>query len=292
MNEAGAAWISCFPALETSDVGAIVELQCAPGRTEEIANILAGDAHSRTIQIQSGQFDVGAVVVTRSTQDLARYVLERVSLIEGITAVRTLPITGSYRDITRWRIRALDPATVRRLVPDNPPVVRRPAVGDWEVITALSYNPRVTVGELAAQLSVSPSTARRRLEVAAGHQVQLMCELAVPLSPWPTQITLFAECRPDRLDAVGTGLSRLPDVLAVFTTLGAPNLDVAVRFRSIKDVARLEAAVVHNFPDLKIVERLLVMRLVKWGGQVIDKNGFATSYVPIDIRKDPVRKPD
>ncbi len=81
-------------------------------------------------------------------------------------------------------------------------------------------------------------------------------------------------------------------MLAVFTTLGAPNLDVAVRFRSIKDVARLEAAVVHNFPDLKIVERLLVMRLVKWGGQVIDKNGFATSYVPIDIRKDPVRKPD
>jgi DNA-binding Lrp family transcriptional regulator len=288
LTEAGAAWISCFPILDPTDVGAILELQCEPGRTQEVASILAGDPHARTVQIQSGEFDIGIVLFTRTTRDLSRYVLERLALVGGIKAVRTLPITGSYRDITRWRVRALDPATVQRLTAGSPLIPRRSAASDWEVIAALSQNPRISVGELASQLSVSPSTARRRLEAAASRQVQLMCELAVPLSPWTTQVTMWADCRPDKLVAVATELSRLPDIVAIFTTLGRANLDVAVRFRSIRDVERLAAAITLRLPDIQIVDRVLVMRLVKWGGQVLDKDGFAVNYVPIDIRQDPV----
>ncbi len=290
LADVGAAWISCFPRFEPTVISSIIELQCEPGRTVEIAEILAGDPHARTLQIQSGAFDIGIVTVAANHRHLARYVLERVSKLPGVQAVRTMPVTTSHRDITQWRLSVLDSVTVARLSAgaDTAELRRSEVATDWDVISVLSTKPRISVEELATQLGVSPATARRRLEIAVRRQVELVCEVALPLSPWPIQVTFWGSCRAEKVEAVATQISQAPGVIAVFATLGSSNLDIAVRVSSIQHIARFEATLSYRLPDLQINDRLLVTRLVKFGGQMIDADGFGLRYVPIDIRLDPV----
>src|ERR1700733_795294 len=54
MEEAGAAWVSCYPVETSAPTLACVEVSCEHGRSLEVATRLAADPHAATVNAYAG----------------------------------------------------------------------------------------------------------------------------------------------------------------------------------------------------------------------------------------------
>jgi DNA-binding Lrp family transcriptional regulator len=299
MEEAGAAWITCYPVISPGLALAIVDISCAHGQTLQVAARLAADPHAVTVVACSGARDLGMEVMTRDQRDQSRYVLERLAAVQGIREVRTHQAAALYTDASQWRLGVLDAAAGRRLAASVGASVRAaqlPAVGPGtaiieaqrEVAYALAADPRMPVADLAARLGVSRASAHRRLTGLLSAQPLMRCELAQTLTPWPVSATFFLRCPADKIDVTAQALSRLREVRAVMATVGPHNLCVTAWVRSVRDVYLLESKLAARMPHVQVADRAFVIRPVKLVGQLLDENGWRTGTVPIDVRRSPL----
>ncbi len=299
LEEAGAAWITCYPVLSPEHTFTVMELSCVPGRTLQVAARLAADPHAVSVMACSGSSDLEVDVMTRDHRSQSRYVLERLAAVEGIRKVRTHQAAAYYHEASRWRLGLLDAAAERRLAVHASPSAKigQTAANDpgtplteaqRDIVRALASAPRMPTADLAACLGVSRATAHRRLTELLATQPVMRCELAQSLTPWPLSATFFLRCPADKVDVTAQTLSRLRDVRAVLATVGDRNLCFTAWVPSISHVFRLESQLVTHLPHVQVTERSFVTRPVKLMGQLLDENGWRTGTVPIDMRRDPL----
>jgi DNA-binding Lrp family transcriptional regulator len=299
MEEAGAAWITCYPVLSPEHTFTLVELSCIPGRTLQVAARLAADPHAVSVMACSGSSDLEVDVITRDHRNQARYVLERLAAIEGIRKVRTHQAAAYHHEASRWRLGLLDAAAEGRLAAhaSPPAMIGQKATNDpgtaiteaqRDIVGALASAPRMPTAELAARLGVSRATAHRRLTELLSAQPVMRCELAQSLTPWPVTATFFLRCPADKIDVTAQALSRLRNVRAVLATVGHRNLCFAAWVPSISHVVRMESQLVTRMPHVQVTERSFVTRPVKLMGQLLDEDGWRTGTVPIDVRRNPL----
>jgi DNA-binding Lrp family transcriptional regulator len=303
MEEAGAAWISCYPVETSEPAFAFVEISCMHGRTLEVAKRLAADPHAVTVNAYAGSRDLLLEVVTQNHRDQSRYVLERLSAVEGIREVRTHPSAAAYREGSQWRLDLLDQAAERRLaaLTDTHGTPVRTATADRkaglatsaqrELAYALAADPRMPVADLAARVGVSRATAQRRLSALLAVHPVMRCELAQSLTPWPVCATFFLRCPADKIDVTAQALSMLREVRAVMVTVGPCNLYFSAWVRSVSDVYLLEAQLATRMPHVQVADRAFVIRPVKLMGQLLDEDGLRIGTVPIDLRQSPLDLP-
>jgi DNA-binding Lrp family transcriptional regulator len=294
LHDAGVGWISCYPFVRTGGDSFLVELTCDPGTSVDVATVLARDHNVVSVNVKAGGHDVLAEVGTANPRDSARYSLGRLGRVPGIRSIRTLPIAMAYSEGSRWRLRALDREAEARLVatmPEPPdPAVSGPPLSDddWEMVHCLADNPRMPLSEIGERLSISPSTARRRLGAVSDGRIRLRCELARTQSGWPVYGTFFANCPADRVGVTARALVKIPEVRAVTSLIGPFNLYLALWLRSIADIQEFESQLNVKVPHMSIADRSLVLRPVKQMGQLLDEDGKRIGNVPIDIRSVPV----
>lgn len=285
LEDSGAAWVSCQPLDEEDAAIAVLEVSCRAGSALTAARTMAGDPAAMTIDVASGARDLLVTVTCRDHLALSDYLLDRVGRIPEIDSVRSHVVARAYRDASRWRLRSLT-----RRQEESAAAARGDAlVGagaptdlDRRLAELLSVDGRRPVGELAAQLSVSESTVRRRLQaLSASGSLRLRCEVARGLTEWRVLEWFFLRVPPDRMEEAGQVLAGVPEVRAALSTAGPTNLITAAWLRTVTDGQRLEARLRQRMPWVEVVDRSVVLRPVKLVGRLLDPRGLAVGTVPL-----------
>ena len=299
MEEAGAAWICCYPMLTPGHALAVVEVSCVHGRALQVAAQVAADPHAVTVNVCTGNCDLGVEVFTRDQRDQSRYVLERLAAVDGIRETRTHHAAAYYAEASRWRLGLLNAAAERRLAVatgrlegvDLAAAGQGTAITDAhrEVAALLADDPRMPEATLAERLGVSRATAHRRLAGLLAAQPFMRCELAQSLTPWPVTAMFFLRCPADKVDVTAQALTRLREVRAVIATVGPHNLCFTVWVPSVSHVYRLESQLAARMPHVQVPDRAITIRPVKLMGHLLDEDGRRTGTVPIDLRQCPLQ---
>jgi DNA-binding Lrp family transcriptional regulator len=289
MEARGAAWSVCQPLLLDTAATACMEVTVGPGRTLEVAAILAQDPEAMTIDVAAGGRDLIVTLTCADAEHLAAYLLERVPHIPHVARVQSHVVVRSFTDASRWRLRALTSAQEAELTATLPEVsdahqVHRPTALDHRLVAALSVDGRRAPAELATDVGASESTVRRRLNTLVGSGVlRLRCEVARSLSGWPVSAWLFLRVPSDRIDEAGQVLAGVPEVRAVLNAVGPANLLVAVWLRTSLDSQRLETQLLRRLPYVEVTDRSIVIRPFKLVGRLLDPRGYAVGVVPLAL---------
>ncbi|WP_262403510.1 Lrp/AsnC family transcriptional regulator [Actinomadura sp. CNU-125] len=263
LTGAGLAWLACFPvAVEwMTPVVTFIEVDCAPGRLNEVAAELVEDPHVFNLEHVTGGRDLIVTVVLRDHAELARYVGFRLGRLAGVTATRTQIATTLHSEGSRWRLDRLDARQRDALVRDRPhePGDRPLRTADRELARLLVEDCRQPVARLAERTGLSPATVRRRLaRMERGGALMYRCEVARSLSGWPVTVYLWASAPPDEVARLAGRIAGLRETRMCASLSGADNVLFVVWLRSTDRIQSFETALRRDFPQLTITD-------ARWG---------------------------
>ncbi len=294
LTDAGQAWVTCYPGLRrpTGLSVAFVELDCAAGRTVEVARAAAAMPHVVTVEHVSGGRGLYLTVFVSDLAALSHFLLEEVAALPGATATRTQVASHVYTEGSRWEVGALDTGQRARLERARASSARRPAgplsATDQHLAALLAEDGRQSYTDLASRAEISVSTARRRINhLFATRHLTVRCEVSRVLSNWPVTATVWANVAPPDLDEVAPLVASLPETrLCVALTGGPANLLFCLWLRTTADLQRLEGELGRRFPQLGVLDRALGLRYFKRMGRILDDADCSTGVVPLAAGKD------
>ena len=290
----GEAWIlgSPGPQLFEHICVAFVEIECAVGSANAVAQALSGHAHALTLERPAGSHDLLATVATRDLDGMSRYTLDILPAIPGVTALRTRIVTHMFTEGGSWRIASLDSSQRAKLAPpsDEPRSRRGPrdiTPFDRAILIRLAADGRASYQAVAAVLNTNASTVKRRLDrlVQLG-LITFRCDFARPLGGWPVAVTFWARVPPADLPEVGHALVRYPETRNCAAVSGPYNLILEASLHSMADVLRFETHLATMHPSLDIVDRAVMLRQDKLLGHLLDPRGRSLGVVPADLWSD------
>lgn len=295
--ETGAAWVTASPgqAVWASRCVAYVEVNCTPGVTLEVAQILAQDPCALTVEITAGGADLFLTVAAEDLAAMSRYLLQRIDTIPGITRTNSRIATKLYRDGSDWRLDALPSHRPVAFSSHQQPVIERGMTPgrltdiDRSLSVQLGLDGRATYADLAQKVGVSEVTARRRTThlIRTGTLV-LRTEIAAHRVGWPVSTVLSIEVPVNLLSEAARTAARQRQVRMSATVAGSPSLVVAAWLKQVDQIHELEHHLVDKLPQLRVTGRLTVLRTVKRMGRILDGHGHAVAAVPMDHWQDPL----
>ncbi|MDV6266778.1 Lrp/AsnC family transcriptional regulator [Rhodococcus globerulus] len=289
LTDSGTAWIAAYPAADAGSVLAFLDIRCEPRSRKRIVDQLVAHAHVMSVNVHSGGCAVMAEALFVGTDALARYVLDDLQLQDGVTDVVVHPVTRVFTEGSRWRLGTLEPSGVRTLRESGvapPPLGRRHPLdrATVAVIDVLGRRPRVSVTELAHELEISTSTARRRLGRALSQHTLLRCELARFATGRPIRVLFTARIPVLDAERAARILRARTEIRLVAAVAGSNNLFFAGWFRALPDLAALEADLAARAPTLEVVDRRVVLDTPKLMGHLLDRDGRSMGVVPVSVR--------
>lgn len=280
----GLAWVAGHPGAAARGPTAILEVEARPDATPRIADELAADPESFTIDHTAGGRDLLVLVGAADLTALGDYVIGRTRVLDGVRATRTHLLSSPFTDAGQWRLGALSPdeaAALGRTV--AAPVVARSRVEpelEEALLGLLGRDGRVTVASISRTLDVGERRVRESLEaLTARGRLVLRTEIARAYSGWPVHAWYFLQVPAALTERVGAALTRLGEVRLAASTIGPHNLVLSVWMRTLADVQRLELAISKRVPEVSIADRSVVLRSLKKEGRVLDGQGHATGTV-------------
>jgi DNA-binding Lrp family transcriptional regulator len=243
----------------------LVQLKCAVGAAERVAQRLAERPDVRFVANVTGVVDVIAELIVPSRQRLARFLLEELRDIDGIVDTTTASVLRNFKTSYDWSWALLGDRE-----PVAPPIAERSsgprilAPEDLELISVLVEDGRRSIAELASTLGMSESMARRRLDALTrdgfirfatlvdpqllGYEVEAFVWLRVDLARLETIAATLAGQGAVRYLSATTGFSDLTaelvlgsrdDLYAFCTTTlaavpGIRQVDIGVELETIK----------------------------------------------------------
>ncbi len=292
LSSTGQAWVTCYPGAAALTIGAmaLVEVDCHPGAVAETAEVLARDPHALTVDIMTGRRDLLLTVAARNLAALGAYVTQRIGLIPGVTATRTLPVAGIAKEGSRWEVDSLNVEQRNALHRLPGGRRRRQAFSevDRRITLALAEDGRMAHAELSQRTGMPVSSLRRRITaMLTTEQIVLRAEVAHAEAGWPVQVHLWLDVSAATLDTVVGTLARLPEIRMCVLTAGPANLVVSAWLHRLPDLPRFEAQLA-RLPDVRVLDRSVCLRQVKRLGRMLDEQGRSVEQIPIDLWMDPV----
>ena len=284
MESAGVAWVTAHPAGSATPTCALVEIDCTPGRSVEVADVLAGDVEAATVKLTSGVRDVLVLAQAPDLDALSGYLLDRLARVPGVTNVRSHIVTRATLEASRWREGALNPEQRRLLTGTGP----RPDHGaalqaaDHRIVRALGVDGRMSFERLAEHTGLGPVAVRRRLtRLAAAGLVTFRCDTSRHLSGQAVAAVYFGSLDVRDLEEAEERIRTLPGVRACSLVAGPYNVIVDAWLRSTAEAHDLERKLGQVLPALRIQDRSMVLRTVKLLGRVLDAEGRSVRSVPL-----------
>ncbi|QZN85408.1 Lrp/AsnC family transcriptional regulator [Cellulomonas sp. C5510] len=297
LSAEGLAWVAGLPGAAARGPAAILEVEAQPGATPQIADVLAADPESFTVDHTAGGRDLLVLVGAPDLTALGDYVIGRMRELDGVRATRTHLLSSPFTDAGQWRLGALSPeevAAVGRTVtaPGAARLRVDPQLED-ALLTLLARDGRATVATIARTLDVGQRRVRESMAaLTARGRLEVRTEIARAHSGWPVHAWYFLRVPAALTERVGAALTRLGEVRLAVSTIGPYNLVLSVWMRTLADVQRLEVAIGKRVPDVSIADRSVVLRSLKKEGRVLDQHGHATgTVVPLlnDFARDDAR---
>jgi DNA-binding Lrp family transcriptional regulator len=285
MQAAGAAWVTAHLAGAATPSCALVELDCVPGRSREVAETLADDVEAATVKLTAGARDVLVLAQAPDLDALSGYLLDRVGRVPAVTNVRSHLATRSTLEASRWRGGALDLEQRRRLQErtrtrqDRGGALEAP---DHNIARALSVDGRMSFERLAEHAGVGPVAVRRRLtRLEEAGLITLRCDTSRRLSGHPVAAVYFGSLDVRDLEEAEGRIRTLPGVRACTLVAGPYNVVIDAWLRSTADVHELEREMSRALPALRVHDRSVVLRTVKLLGRVLDTEGRSVRSIPL-----------
>lgn len=290
----GIAWVTAAPgiALRSTQCIAYVELNCAPAHRSEVASILASHPQVATVELTTGTADMMLTVVAADFRRMSDYLLERLGTVPHVTATRARVATELFSEASSWRLTELEDRARERLeaatAPERADKRNRAFVHMTDdlrqVARALAADGRASLADIAAEARMSAPTVRRHITVLLeSGTVRPRTDIAAAVAGWPVQVYLWADAPAAALASAARTLASLRQVRLCATVSAAPSIILAAWLQSFEEVHRLELTVAQVLPEVRIADRLVVLRTVKRMGRLTDAHGRAIGVVPIDL---------
>ncbi|MFC9760221.1 Lrp/AsnC family transcriptional regulator [Rhodococcus jostii] len=263
----------------------MVELECRPGQTLDIAHALAQDPEAQTIDLTAGGRNILVTIGCRNHQELGDYVLERMSPLASLDGMRTHLLTGIHKDASSWQLRALDPGevvAVQQLAEPKRTTRRGSAQPESEaaIFAELARDGRATAAELSSRLSLNVDKTRAAMNsILESGRVVVRTEIARPHSGRPAYAWYFLRTSARSVDQVLDKLSPLNDVRLLARSVGPYNIIMAMWLRTIGDIQKLEMVIEQKVPEVRIEDRSLVFRTPKHLGRLLTSTGINTGQM-------------
>ncbi|SEM85027.1 Lrp/AsnC family transcriptional regulator [Streptacidiphilus jiangxiensis] len=295
----GDAWVTCYPSAERMGVGltALVAVDCRADAVASVTATLAADPQTPTVEVVTGETDLMITVAALEPDQVTAYVLDRVGAVPGVLRTRTAFVERTLREGSRWREGALDPSqreaigTGLAASPDPGPTrggALRRALDDRTLMQALGADGRMPFAELATRTGLPATTVRRHVEeLRRTGRLVLRCDASPRLNGHVVGTWLWVDIPARELDAATRWLVDLPAVRMCGVVAGAPaNVVVNVMTHQAADARRIEAQLGVRFPSARVTGRQVILRTEKLVGHLLDREGRARGYVPLDPWQD------
>jgi DNA-binding Lrp family transcriptional regulator len=250
-----------------------VRLECAPGTTREMAEVLARRDDTLWVSMVSGGAELGFGV--RSAEDESP-LLERLPRSRGVVRMTAhlhlhtffggpLGLVNKSGALTAEQVERLRPATAAA----QDPAGLLDDAADLRLIAELTRDGRTPVADLARAVGWSPSNVRRRL--ATLHAAGLLyfdVEYDFRLFGLGVRAMLWLSVPPAVLAATGAALATHPEVAFCSATTGPSNLMAIVICSDTPALYTYLTTRVAALPGVERMETLPVTRTVKAIGPV------------------------
>ncbi|ALE73096.1 MULTISPECIES: Lrp/AsnC family transcriptional regulator [unclassified Pseudonocardia] len=285
LREAGLAWVTGYPVVREDVMQvALVEIDCAPGRLDEVVAALQEEPPVMTIEHAARGRDLLLTVNAPSFAELSGLVLDRLARVPGVASTRTHLAAGVHLEGSRWRLDALDAAqidAVRELRQADgrdagEPVdllgpVHRP------IVRELGADGRAGAAEIAARIGRPASTVRRQLAalVRSGSLV-FRCEVAQLLTRWPICVTWWIRLPTDDVADAVRRIRGDPRVRLCLSLTGPANFLVTAWTHTLPELVGMQSAIEHAVPAAEIVDTSVILRTRKRMGRLLHPDGRST----------------
>ncbi|TCK21482.1 Lrp/AsnC family transcriptional regulator [Pseudonocardia endophytica] len=285
LRDAGYAWVTSYPVVGAESMQvALVEVDCAPGRLDEVAAALDSEPSVMTIEHAARGRDLLLTVNARSFHALSALVLDHLGRVPGVASTRTHLAAGVHVEGSRWRLDALDGGqadAVRSLRQADSP--RAPVAVDLfgdvygPIVRELGADGRAGAAEVAARLGRPASTVRRQLStLVRSEKLVFRCEVAQLLTRWPICVTWWI--RLPTAD-VGDAVQRVradQRVRLCLSLTGPANFLVTAWTHTLPELVALQSQLEHALPVAEIVDTSVILRTRKRMGWLLHPDGRST----------------
>jgi DNA-binding Lrp family transcriptional regulator len=258
----------------------LIELDCEPGRLEEVAAELSANPDVIFVYALSSPMRLIVEVHARPGQ-LASLVLDEFPHLDGVVQVSAAPVMEYFRTVADWHPGPITEAEAARLR-DVPPPPARPVAAadldgiDHQIVQLLVADGRVPVAELCAAVGLTAPAVRRRLTGMLERGALSVRAIVDPADiGFPVEAVLWARVAPSDVREVGRLAAEAPGVRYAVMAVGEFQLMVNVtvagleELRSFLTESRWTARV-------QAIRTSLVVRAYKRGGVVMDGRPGAT----------------
>jgi DNA-binding Lrp family transcriptional regulator len=300
LAEEGLAWVTVAPGMATRrpQCFAYVEVTCQPRMRLAVAGAIALHPMAVTVEIVTGSVDILVTVCAADLPTLSHYVLEHLSAVEGVVSTHVRIATRLYHEGSAWRLRVLPKATeaaIERLRGESPsegeppdPMESMPGQAK-AIMTQLAIDGRTSYAELAERVGTSPTTARRCVsDLLRSGILILRTDVSAQDAGWPVESYVWANAPINNLRDTARQLSQTRQARLTATVAAGPVIALSTWLRTVEELHRLELTFAEQLPQLQVVDRLIVLRVVKRMGRLINAGGRSTGVVPINIWDDPL----
>jgi DNA-binding Lrp family transcriptional regulator len=301
--EEGVAWVTAAPGMATHRPQCIayVEITCHPRLRLTAARSIAQHPLALTVELSTGGADILVTVCAADLPTMSHYILEHLSEVEGVLSTRLRLATRLYSEGGSWRLRVLPKATAvafERLRSEAiAPGERSDSPGSMPfqmkaIITQLAIDGRTSYAELAERADTSPTTARRWVsELLRSGVLILRTDVSAQDAGWPVETYLWATAPIQNLKDTARRLSLMREARLTATVAAGPVIALSTWLRTVEELHRIELSIAEQIPELQVVDRLIVLRVVKRMGRLIGEDGRSIGVVPVNIWDDPLCEP-
>lgn len=299
LTEEGLAWVTVAPgmAAHSPQCFAYVEITCHPKMLLAVAETIARHTLAVTVEVVTGS----AVLVTICAADLptlSSYVLDHLSAVEGVISTNLRIATRLYSEGSAWRLRVVNEKTeaalerLRAKAPsegDRPPSIGSMPGLAKAIISQLATDGRTSYAELAERADTSATTARRWVSDLLGSGILILrTDVSAQDAGWPVEAYIWANAPISTLRDTARQLSQIRQARLTATVASGPVIALSTWLRTVEELHRLELTIAEQLPHLQVVDRHIVLRVVKRMGRLINDGGRSTGVVPINIWDDPL----
>jgi DNA-binding Lrp family transcriptional regulator len=246
----------------------LLQITCHNASALSVANTLASRPEVRFVALLTGAYDVIVEVIVDSRSHLASILSDQIGQIEGISRTTSESVTRNFKTSYEWGNDVLGDAA--HMLTPTYATSKAPAPAmdgiDTGLIQLLGEDGRRSLTDLATNLSISESMARRRLDALVSSGVLRLGAVIDPqLLGFDLEIFVWLDVDLGELEAVAEALALRPEIRYISTTAGYSNIACEVVLRDQMDLYRFQTQVLGSLPGIRRAELGIELRTIKRG---------------------------
>lgn len=237
-------------------MGVLIGLKVLPNRVKAIAEEVAAVPEVRNVIIFAGRYDIVLGAVFPDTDKLSDFFINRLSAVEGISAVDTM--------VALKMVKASFTAMTADELPQADISIPGLDALDLMIIHELQSDPQQPQSDIARKLDASETTVRRRLKRLLDEGIIRIVAIADPRAlGYNVRAMIGIKTLPGRIDAVAEKLASYANVHYAMLTTGPYDLVAWVVFRNAEELSGFIRKEVGSIDGIAAYESMLTLKVVK-----------------------------